>query len=326
MASQRQECEVKIAGLLDLPTLLNLGGELLGQGTQKDVYLAGHGTWRIREEKGQFCLTQKEEDVGETARVKGVSARVLSQEEADQLIRDRGVRVLVCKQRTWVRLDDSVIRLDEVEHLGTFTEISSRDEAGLMRALARLGIDQGRLIRQSYLELMIARSLPRWVQLALHFHDRVGELAFGITSGILTTLGVLVGVNSATASQLSVIASVVSIAIADSCSDAFGMYMAKVSERGMPRHLALRFAFRTLIAKACLPLTFLLPLLTLPLNGAVWVDLAWGAVALALLSAEQAIVDQQSIARRIGRNLTFALVIVLNSLLAGRLVKLLSDP
>ncbi len=320
MGSQRTECEVKVAGTLDLAALLNLGGELLGQGTQKDTYLAGHDTWRIREEKGTFTLTRKENDLGETARVKGVSSQVISEAEAKQLIKDRGLRVQVCKQRTWVRLDTAVIRLDEVEYLGSFIEISDRDEAALKQTLATLGIDSGRLIKQSYLDLAIARSLPRWVRLALRVHDQVGELAFGITSGILTTVGVLVGMNSATASPLAVIAGLVSIATADSCSDAFGMYLAKVSERGTPRKSALRYALATLLGKAFFPLTFLVPLLTLPLGLAVGVNLAWAALGLALLSAEQAIVDQQPIGRRIGWNLGLAFVIVVNSLLAGLLV------
>jgi hypothetical protein len=50
------------------------------------------------------------------------------------------------------------------------------------------------------------------------------------------------------------------------------------------------------------------------------VDLAWGALALALLSAEQAVVERQSVARRIARNLTVAAVIVVNTWLVGLLV------
>jgi predicted adenylyl cyclase CyaB len=320
MGTQRTECEVKVAGTLELSALLDRGGELLGQGTQKDVYLAGSNPLRIREENGTFTLTRKEEDVGQTARVRGVSAQVLSQAEAEQLVKDRGVRVQVCKRRTWVRLDTAVIRLDEVEHLGSFIEVSARDEAALLQTLTALGIDRSRVIRQNYLELMIARSLPRWVQVVLRFHEKVGEMTFGITSGILTTVGVLVGMGSATDSPLAVIAALVSIAIADSCSDAFGMYMARVSERGTPRGQALRHALGTLAGKALLTATFLVPLLLLPLRAAVWVDLAWGALGLALLSAEQAVVDQQSVARRVALNLGLAVLIVLNAWLAGRLV------
>jgi predicted adenylyl cyclase CyaB len=320
MDIQRTECEVKVEGTLDLSALLGLGGELLGQGVQKDIYLAGRQNLRIREENGRFTLTLKHDDVGATARVKGVASQVLTEAEAQRWIKECGVRVQVCKKRTWVRLGATVIRLDEVEHLGEFVEVSAADEPGLREILTKLGIDPGRAGRQSYLDLMIAKSLPRWIQLVLRFHEKVGELTFGITSGVLTTVGVLVGVNSATASRLSVVAAIVAIAVADSCSDAFGMYMARASERGTSPRTAVRYALATLAGKAFLPLTFLGPVLALPLPVAVGVDLAWGALALMLLSAEQAVVEKQPVARRVARNLGLAVVIVGNSILAGSLV------
>jgi predicted adenylyl cyclase CyaB len=322
---RRTECEVKLEGALELRALLDRGGELLGQGVQKDYYLAGHKHLRLREEQGQFTLTDKAEDTGQRARIREVSSQVLSPQEASQLIKERGVRAVVCKKRTWVRLSGAIIRLDEVEHLGCFVEISTQDESSLSQTLEALGLEDRALIKQSYLDLMITRSLPSWVRLVLRFHDRVGEFTFGITSGVLTTIGVLVGVNSATSSRLSVIAAVAAIAVADSCSDAFGMYMVKVSERGSSANQALRFAFGTLVGKAVLPLTFIVPLLVLPLSAAVWVDLGWGAVMLALLSAEQAVVEQRSVARRIIRNLGLALVIIANSALAGWLVAWLKE-
>jgi predicted adenylyl cyclase CyaB len=325
MGTRRTECEVKLEGAIELRALLDRGGELLGQGVQKDYYLAGHKHLRIREEQGQLTLTEKAEDTGSKVRIREVSSQVLSPEEASQLINQRGVRILVCKKRTWVRLGGAIIRLDEVEHLGSFVEISAQDESALSQTLETLALTGRALIKESYQDLMVARSLPAWIQLVLRFHDRVGELTFGITSGILTTIGVLVGVNSATASRLSVIAAVVAVAVADSCSDAFGMYMAKVSERGSSARQALRLAFGTLAGKAVLPLTFIVPLLIFPLGAAIWVDLAWGALTLGLLSAEQAVVEQQAIARRVARNLGLALVIVVNSALAGSLVAWLKE-
>src|SRR5262245_50311932 len=127
MQTQRTECEVKVEGSFDLATLLGLGGELLGQGLHKDVYLAGQDSLRIREENGNFRLTQKQDDVGAAARVKGVFSRILTPAEAQQLISERGVRVQVCKKRTLVALGPNIVCLDEVEHLGNFVEISGPD-------------------------------------------------------------------------------------------------------------------------------------------------------------------------------------------------------
>src|SRR5438128_2345284 len=97
---------------------------------------------------------------------------------------------------------------------------------------------------------MEARNLQAWLRFVLRVHDHVGAFTFGITSGILTTVGVLVGVNTATASKLSVIAAVVAIAVADRCSDAFGMYLSRSAERGSTSRQAVRLALATLAGKA----------------------------------------------------------------------------
>jgi len=138
MGIGRTECEVKVEGALDPRILLERGGELLGQGVQKDFYLAGHHHLRLREEQGQFTLTEKAEDTGQRARIREVSSRMLSPQEAAQLIKERGVRVLVCKKRAWIRLPGTIIRLDDVEHLGSFIEISAQDEDALSQTLKAL--------------------------------------------------------------------------------------------------------------------------------------------------------------------------------------------
>ena len=48
---------------------------------------------------------------------------------------------------------------------------------------------------------------------------RVG-MSFGLTSGIITTLGLIVGLHSGTHSKLAVIGGILTIAMADAFSDA----------------------------------------------------------------------------------------------------------
>ncbi|HID72702.1 TPA: hypothetical protein EYP38_02060, partial [Candidatus Micrarchaeota archaeon] len=49
--------------------------------------------------------------------------------------------------------------------------------------------------------------------------------SFGLTSAIITTLGLMVGLNAGTHSSLAVIGGVITIAIADSLSDALGIHV-----------------------------------------------------------------------------------------------------
>ncbi|MFB6357478.1 MAG: hypothetical protein ABEJ96_00270, partial [Thiohalorhabdaceae bacterium] len=52
-------------------------------------------------------------------------------------------------------------------------------------------------------------------------------LNFGMTSGVITTLGLMVGLHSGTRSALAVIGGILTIAVADSLSDAMGVHVSK---------------------------------------------------------------------------------------------------
>ena len=58
--------------------------------------------------------------------------------------------------------------------------------------------------------------------------------SFGLTSGIITTLGLMIGLNSSTNSSIVVIGGILTIAIADSLSDAIGIHIAEESENIHP--------------------------------------------------------------------------------------------
>ena len=100
-------------------------------------------------------------------------------------------------------------------------------------------------------------------------------LGFGLTSGVLTTLGLMVGLNAGTSSRAAVAAGIATIAIADALSDALGVRVSQEAG-GADRASALLAAASTLLAKMVFGLTFLVPVLVLPLNVAVGVSVAWG--------------------------------------------------
>ena len=55
-------------------------------------------------------------------------------------------------------------------------------------------------------------------------------LSFGLASGVITTLGLMVGLNAGTSSKMVVLGGILTIAIADSMSDAMGIHMSEESE------------------------------------------------------------------------------------------------
>ncbi|NQU73709.1 MAG: hypothetical protein HQ547_03250 [Candidatus Omnitrophica bacterium] len=112
---------------------------------------------------------------------------------------------------------------------------------------------------------------------------RIG-ISFGATSGIITTLGLMVGLHSGTHSSLVVIGGILTIAIADAFSDALGIHVSEESEN---KHTAKQIwisTIATFFSKLIFALTFLIPVLLFKLSTAVIVSIFWGLSILLILS------------------------------------------
>ncbi len=108
--------------------------------------------------------------------------------------------------------------------------------------------------------------------------------AFGLTSGIITTLGVITGLESGTGSRMVVLGGVLSIAIADSFSDALGIHVSEESDNNKSSKEVWVATCATFISKFIFSSTFVIPILFFDLLTAIWVSIIWGIVLLAILS------------------------------------------
>ena len=65
----------------------------------------------------------------------------------------------------------------------------------------------------------------------MHIEDslRTG-ISFGLTSAVITTLGLMVGLHSGTHSKMVVLSGILTIAIADAFSDALGIHISEESQ------------------------------------------------------------------------------------------------
>ena len=109
-------------------------------------------------------------------------------------------------------------------------------------------------------------------------------LSFGLTSGVITTLGLVVGLHSGTHSRAVVIGGIVTIAVADALSDALGIHIAEESKNHGVVSEIWESTIATFVAKFLTALTFVVPMLLLPLEEAVRVSVVWGLSLLAVLS------------------------------------------
>ena len=108
--------------------------------------------------------------------------------------------------------------------------------------------------------------------------------SFGLTSGIITTLGLMVGLEAGTGSRLAVIGGILTIAIADAFSDALGIHISEESEnRHTPKQIWIA-TIATFLAKFIFATTFLIPVLLFDLSTAIIISIIWGLGMLSLFS------------------------------------------
>ena len=108
--------------------------------------------------------------------------------------------------------------------------------------------------------------------------------SFGLMSGVITPLGLMVGLNAGTHSRLAVIGGIVTIAVADALSDALGIHIAEESKNSGNVSDIWEATIATFVAKFLIALTFVVPVLLLPLVAAMMVSVIWGLTLLAGLS------------------------------------------
>ena len=112
---------------------------------------------------------------------------------------------------------------------------------------------------------------------------RIG-FSFGLTSGIITTLGLMIGLYAGTGSEIAVMGGIITIAIADAFSDAMGIHVSEESENEHTQKEVWESTLSTFLTKFSFALTFVVPMLFFPLSTAVLADVIWGLSILSVLS------------------------------------------
>jgi len=115
-------------------------------------------------------------------------------------------------------------------------------------------------------------------------HSLQVGFSFGLTSGIITTLGLLIGLNSGTHSQIIIIGGILIIAIADALSDALGIHISEESENKHTTKEIWEATISTFLSKFVFALTFIVPLLLFQLSIAIIISVIWGLFLLCLFS------------------------------------------
>ena len=144
--------------------------------------------------------------------------------------------------------------------------------------------------------------------------------SFGLTSGVITTLGLMIGLYAGTHSRGIVIGGILIIAIADSFSDALGIHISEESENiHTPKEIWIA-TLSTFVSKFICSLTFILPLLFFSLDIAVIVSVIWGFLLLGVFSYYIAVQQKANPLKVIAEHLFLAALVVVITFFTGNWV------
>jgi VIT1/CCC1 family predicted Fe2+/Mn2+ transporter len=142
-------------------------------------------------------------------------------------------------------------------------------------------------------------------------HSTKTGFSFGVTSAIITTLGLIMGLYSGTHSRLAVMGGILVIAIADAFSDALGIHVSEESENVHTEKEIWTSTASTFGFKFIFSMSFLVPVILLPLGTAVAVSIIWGLSILAALSAMMAMSRKEKPWKVIGEHLLIAVAVII---------------
>ncbi len=150
-------------------------------------------------------------------------------------------------------------------------------------------------------------------------HSLLAGISFGLTSGVITTLGILIGVGTVTALKDVLITAIVSVAIADSLSDSVGIHLAKEAEGTHSKRQLWGETVATFFGKLFFTLIFVLPVLFFPLHLALIISAVFGLLAISILSVFIAKLRKGNIWKAIIWHDIITIIVVVLSCFVGHL-------
>lgn len=147
-------------------------------------------------------------------------------------------------------------------------------------------------------------------------------LSFGLTSGIITTLGLMMGLYSGTNSQFVIIGGILTIAIADSMSDALGIHISEESENKHSSREIWESTFCTFLFKFIVASSFLIPIIIFELGFAIIICIIWGLSILSIFSYRMAKNQKNNSWKVVIEHLIIAVVVIILANYVGYFIRI----
>jgi len=156
------------------------------------------------------------------------------------------------------------------------------------------------------------------VEIAL-IHMQIRNYSFGATAAIVTSIGLIVGLDAATVTKATIVSGLLIIAIADNLSDSLSVHIYQEAERLEPR-AAFRATVINFAVRLGLSLSFVFLMVILPLRLAVAASILWGLLLLAGLSYVVARTRKLPVLPEIAKHVAVAAVVMLSSKIIGHII------
>jgi VIT1/CCC1 family predicted Fe2+/Mn2+ transporter len=140
--------------------------------------------------------------------------------------------------------------------------------------------------------------------------------SFGGTSGIVTSIGLIIGLGAATAPKSAIVSGLLVVALADNLSDSLSIHMYQEAEK-LEERTALQTTVANFVVRLLFAFSFVLIVVALPVPHAAIAALAWGFLLLGFLSYLLARVRGVSSLSEVVKHFTVAIVVIAASRLIG---------
>ncbi|MCX6740457.1 MAG: hypothetical protein NTZ49_04490 [Candidatus Parcubacteria bacterium] len=145
--------------------------------------------------------------------------------------------------------------------------------------------------------------------------------SFGLTSGVITTLGLMVGLYATTHSKLVMIGGILSIAVADAFSDALGMHISVESENKHKTKYVWMATISTFAAKFVFAISFVLPIILFSDFTAIIIGCIWGILVLTAYSFFLAKQENAQPYKIIGEHVGIAILVIIITNFVGQWIE-----
>lgn len=151
-------------------------------------------------------------------------------------------------------------------------------------------------------------------------HSLKVGFGFGVASGVITTLGLMIGLFSSTNSKVAVIGGILTIALADSLADALGIHFSEES-RGVhtAKEIWLSTIF-TFLSKLVITLSFIPLVIFLPMKIGIIINIIWGFLLLSFYSYYMAKKQNNNPFLAIFEHVSIMIIVIISSYFIGNFI------